>query len=67
MLISYVEPYWVVYPGSLFDKEGRFVTNIGALGQGRGEETNGWGYSVFYDCLLYTSQSFVAKRLKRLI
>ncbi len=49
MLISYVEPYWVVYPGSLFDKEGRFVTNIGALGQGRGEETNGWGYSVFYD------------------
>ena len=31
MLISYVEPYWVVYPGSLFDKEGRFVTNIGAL------------------------------------
>ena len=22
MLISYVEPYWVVYPGSLFDKEG---------------------------------------------
>ena len=38
MLISYVEPYWVVYPGSLFDKEGRFVTNIGALGQGRGEE-----------------------------
>ena len=47
MLISYVEPYWVVYPGSLFDKEGRFVTNIGALGQGRGEETNG-GDIVFF-------------------
>ena len=38
MLISYMKPYWVVYPGSLFDKKGQFVANIGALGQGPGEE-----------------------------
>ncbi|UVV57018.1 6-bladed beta-propeller [Bacteroides fragilis] len=34
MLIFYMKPYWIVYPGSLFDEEGRFVANIGALGQG---------------------------------
>ena len=69
MLISYMKPYWVVYPGSLFDKKGQFVANIGALGQGPGEES-GFGYSIFYDrdrdlfytqgdkiCLLYTSPS----------
>lgn len=48
MLIFYMKPYWIVYPGSLFDEEGRFVANIGALGQGPGEES-GFGYSVFYD------------------
>lgn len=48
MLISYMKPYWVVYPGSLFDKKGQFVANIGALGQGPGEES-GFGYSIFYD------------------
>ena len=48
-LISYVKPYWIVFPGDVFDEKGRFISHIGALGQGRGEETNGWGYSIFYD------------------
>ncbi len=48
-LISYSKPYLDVFPGRLFDLQGNFIGYIGSLGQGPGEETNGWGFSVYYD------------------
>lgn len=47
--IFYSKPYWVSFPGTMFDMQGKFVANIGSLGQGPGEEINGWGYFVQYD------------------
>ena len=28
-LISYVKPYWIVFPGDVFDEKGRFISHIG--------------------------------------
>ena len=47
--IFYSKPYFVSFPGTIFDAQGNFVTNIGKLGQGPGEETNTWGFFVTYD------------------
>ena len=48
-LISYSKPYLIAFPGCIYDMQGKFVGHIGSLGQGPGEEANGWGFSVLYD------------------
>lgn len=49
MFIGYSKPYIIVYPASVFNMQGQFLKRIGSLGQGPGEESNSWGYSVYYD------------------
>ena len=47
-MIDYSKPYLMVYPGCIYNMQGEFVGNVGAMGQGPGEES-GYGYSVYYD------------------
>lgn len=49
MFIGYSKPYIIVYPASVFNMQGQFLKRIGSLGQGPGEESSSWGYSVYYD------------------
>ena len=48
-LIFYSKPYLVAFPGCIYNIQGDFVGYIGSLGEGPGEECNGWGFSVLYD------------------
>ncbi|MBE6286740.1 MAG: 6-bladed beta-propeller [Mediterranea massiliensis] len=48
-LIEYSKPYFTYFSGPVFDAQGKYVGNVGSMGQGAGEESNGWGYSVLYD------------------
>lgn len=48
-LLTYSSPFWVHFYGTLFDSQGKFAGKVGTMGQGPGEEGNGWGYQTFYD------------------
>lgn len=48
-IFTYNSPFFTYFGGNVFDWNGRFVRKIGKMGQGPGEETNPWGYSIFYD------------------
>jgi hypothetical protein len=48
-LIFYSKPYLMVFPGCIYNMNGEFIGNIGAVGQGPGEECGNWLYTVYYD------------------
>ena len=45
-LIFYSKPYLMVFPGCIYNMNGEFIGNIGAVGQGPGEECGNWLYTV---------------------
>ena len=48
ILIDYVKPYLVAYPGCVYNMQGEFVGYVGKFGQGPGEESSN-NLRIIYD------------------